>query len=56
MAEVQGEATYASHHKKKIAFVLSAMRHFAREIQTSGWRVDYVRLDDLADPKFLQRK
>jgi deoxyribodipyrimidine photolyase-related protein len=46
MAEVQEEATYAAHHKKKIAFVFSAMRHFARELKADGWRVDYVKLDD----------
>ena len=46
MAEVQEEATYAAHHKKKIAFIFSAMRHFARELQADGWRVDYVRLDN----------
>ena len=29
MTEVQEEATYAAHHKKKIAFILAAMKHFA---------------------------
>ena len=28
MAEVKEEATYVKHHKKKIAFIFSAMRHF----------------------------
>ncbi|TVR96227.1 MAG: cryptochrome/photolyase family protein [Rhodospirillales bacterium] len=46
MAEVMGECTYVRHHKKKIAFVLSAMRHFAAELQAEGIRVDYRRLDD----------
>ena len=46
MAEVQEEATYAAHYKKKIAFFCSAMRHFARELQADGWRADYVKLDD----------
>jgi len=46
MAEVAGEATYVRHHKKKIAFVLSAMRHFAGELAAAGWQVRYVRLDD----------
>ncbi len=46
MAEVQEEATYAAHHKKKLAFIFSAMRHFARELHADGWRVDYVKLDD----------
>ena len=46
MVEVIEEATYVRHHKKKIAFILSAMRHFADELADAGWTVDYVRLDD----------
>lgn len=45
MLEVHEEATYVRHHKKKIAFLFSAMRHFAEELRASGWNVDYVRLD-----------
>ncbi len=46
MVEVDAEATYVRHHQKKIAFILSAMRHFAAELADAGWTVDYVRLDD----------
>ncbi len=46
MAEVMEEATYVRHHKKKIAFVFSAMRHFAEELRGLGWAVDYVTLGD----------
>ena len=46
MAEVMEEATYVRHHRKKIAFLFSAMRHFARELEEAGYRVRYVRLDD----------
>lgn len=46
MAEVAREATYMRHHKKKIAFLFSAMRHFAAELTDVGWAVDYVKLDD----------
>lgn len=46
MAEVMDEATYVKHHQKKIAFLFSAMRHFAEELRLAGWTVDYVRLDD----------
>jgi deoxyribodipyrimidine photolyase-related protein len=46
MAEVAEEAGYVRHHKKKIAFIFSAMRHFADELREAGWRVEYVRLDD----------
>jgi len=46
MAEVADEAGYVPHHRKKIAFLFSAMRHFADELRALGWRVDYVTLDD----------
>jgi deoxyribodipyrimidine photolyase-related protein len=46
MVEARDEATYVRHHKKKIALVLAAMRHFASELAVAGWEVDYVKLDD----------
>jgi deoxyribodipyrimidine photolyase-related protein len=46
IAELQDEASYVRHHKKKIAFIFSAMRHFAEELRSLGWTVDYVKLDD----------
>jgi deoxyribodipyrimidine photolyase-related protein len=49
MAEVAEETTYVRHHKQKIVFVLSAMRHFARALADEGIAVDYVRLDDPAN-------
>ena len=49
MVEVTAEATYVRHHKQKIAFVLSAMRHFADSLRTEGICVDYIRLDDAAN-------
>ncbi|WP_165322627.1 cryptochrome/photolyase family protein [Rhizorhabdus phycosphaerae] len=54
MAEVAEEATYVRHHKKKIAFLFSAMRHFAEELRASGWTVDYVRLDDAVNSGSLR--
>ena len=45
MAELHDEATYVRHHKKKIAFLFAAMRHFAEELRADGWTVDYVTLD-----------
>ncbi|WP_221793261.1 cryptochrome/photolyase family protein [Aquisediminimonas sediminicola] len=44
MAELHDEATYVRHHKKKIAFLFSAMRHFAEELRSLGWTLDYVKL------------
>ena len=45
LCEVFDEAVYVRHHQKKIAFLFSAMRHFAAKLSESGWHVDYVRLD-----------
>jgi deoxyribodipyrimidine photolyase-related protein len=49
LVEVAEEATYVRHHKKKIAFLFAAMRHFAAELEAEGVTVDYVRLDDPAN-------
>ncbi len=49
LLEVAAEASYVRHHQKKIAFILSAMRHFAVEMTQAGWQVDHVRLDDPAN-------
>lgn len=46
MCEVWDEATYVAHHKKKIAFIFSAMRHFAEGLRADGYRVHYTKLDD----------
>jgi len=46
MCEVNQEATYVKHHKKKIVFVFSAMRHFAKTLRDQGLRVHYVTYDD----------
>lgn len=46
LCEVFEEATYVKHHPKKIAFIFSAMRHFAQQLSNLGYRVRYVRYDD----------
>ena len=46
MCEVKEEATYVKHHKLKIAFLFSAMRHFADELRADGYNVFYRKLDD----------
>lgn len=46
MCEVHAEATAVKHHKKKIAFLFSAMRHFADELVRDGYNVCYVKIDD----------
>ena len=46
MCEVRSEATRVKHHKKKIAFIFSAMRHFAGELEDKGHKVHYTRYMD----------
>ena len=53
MAEVADEAGYVPHHPKKIAFLFSAMRHFAERLKGEGWTVDYTRLDDPDAPSSI---
>ncbi|MEM9898436.1 MAG: cryptochrome/photolyase family protein, partial [Pseudomonadota bacterium] len=46
MGELMDEASYVNHHRKKLVFIFSAMRHFAKELEQEGWTVDYRRLDE----------
>lgn len=46
MVEVAEEATYVRHHKRKIAFLFSAMRHFAKTLEKQGWQVNYIQYND----------
>lgn len=46
LCEVREECTYVKHHKKKLVFLLSAMRHFAAELTEQGYHVCYIKLDD----------
>lgn len=54
LAEVAEEATYVRHHKKKIAFLFSAMRHFADELRGAGHDVRYVKLNDAGNAGSLR--
>ncbi|WP_298918674.1 cryptochrome/photolyase family protein [uncultured Algimonas sp.] len=46
MVEVKEEARSVPHHRTKLIFLFSAMRHFAEELREDGWAVDYVELTD----------
>ena len=46
MCEVMEEVVYIKHHKKKIAFLFSAMRHFAISLKENGYTIYYTKLDD----------
>ena len=46
MVEVKGEADHLPHHRQKLVFLFSAMRHFAEVLREAGWSVDYIELTD----------
>ena len=46
ICEVSDQLTRVKHHIKKLAFILSAMRHFASELEANGYQVTYSKLDD----------
>jgi deoxyribodipyrimidine photolyase-related protein len=46
MAEVIEKTQPVNHHKKKIAFIYSSMRHFAGELNTKGVNVRYIKHDE----------
>ncbi|MBP7650083.1 MAG: cryptochrome/photolyase family protein [Phenylobacterium sp.] len=54
MAEVMAEASYVNHHVKKIAFLFSAMRHYAAALRAAGYRVRYVALEDAGNSQSLE--
>ena len=46
MAEVSGESTRVFSHKVRIAFFLTAMRHFASEVRERKYKLEYRALDE----------
>jgi len=46
MMEVAEEARTVAHHRKKLIFLFSAMRHFAKELEQQGWTVEFITLND----------
>lgn len=50
MVEAAEEARYVRHHRRKLAYILSAMRHHAEALRTAGWTVDYIRLEAEHEP------
>jgi deoxyribodipyrimidine photolyase-related protein len=46
MMEVKEEAVTVPHHRTKLVFLFSAMRHFAETLRSQGWTVRYIKLTD----------
>lgn len=49
MVESRAKLAERPWHRHKLAYVLSAMRHFADELRDAGYEVDYRTADDLRD-------
>ena len=45
-AETRSECTYIKHHKLKLIFLLSSMRHFAAQLKQQHYHVHYSKLED----------
>lgn len=41
LIESEAHARRTRYHKQKLVFLFSAMRHYAAELRTMGWHVDY---------------
>ena len=46
MCEFKKDFTNLNHHKKKIVYQLSCMRHFQSYLTEMGYKVNYLKLDD----------
>jgi len=53
-AEVKELTSNIPHHKKKLVFLLSAMRHFANEKREQGFNIYYVKFDDPGNTHSMQ--
>lgn len=49
MAEVLGESNQTPSSKQRTTLFLSAMRHFAKDIEKQGYRLSYTRISEGAD-------
>ncbi|MEC7030329.1 MAG: cryptochrome/photolyase family protein [Pseudomonadota bacterium] len=56
LCELKESATYVAHHKKKLVFLWSAMRHFANTLIEKGYKVIYVKVDDKNNTQVLDKE
>jgi len=48
LIESSGVLRTRPYHRQKLVLVWSAMRHFAQDLQVSGWCVDYIEAESFA--------
>ena len=56
MSEDKGLCTHFKYHKHKIIFFLSSMRHFAKELESKDFEVNYFKLSDSSFFQNLNKK
>ena len=49
LIESRRHFTALPYHKKRLTLYISAMRHYAGELRSAGWQVDYLREETFAD-------
>ncbi|WP_203364047.1 cryptochrome/photolyase family protein [Bacillus sp. REN10] len=45
MIEARSRSVWHQYHKKKLVLIFSAMRHFAAELRSQGYQVDYYKVE-----------
>jgi deoxyribodipyrimidine photolyase-related protein len=53
LCELMEDLTNVSHHKKKIVFILSAMRHFADLLRQNNYNLKYLELEEENNSGYL---
>jgi len=46
ICELKENFSDINHHKKKIVYQISSMRHFGKELDALGFKINYFKLDD----------
>ena len=54
--ELMEDATFVKHHQKKLAFLWSAMRHFAKDLELQGFKIRYLYLEDPKNSGSLEQE
>ena len=49
IVESKARGELVRYHQQKLVLVYSGMRHFARDLEAAGWRVDHHRFEETAD-------
>ncbi len=49
IVESKARGNVVSYHQQKLVLVYSGMRHFVRDLEAAGWRVDHYKFEDTPD-------